>query len=202
MRFGKPRINAEKNKKVEKKIIMSKIGRQPISIPEGVTVKVDGGLVSVKGPKGELTREIAREIKVEVKEKEVIVSVAKPTKRSTALWGLSRMLIANMIEGVKNGFEKKLEIEGIGYKVALQGNNLVLNLGFSHPVEFKAIPGITFKVDKNIIVISGIDKETVGQTAANIRKIRKPEPYKGKGIHYLGEVIKRKAGKKAVKGGF
>lgn len=181
---------------------MSKIGKQPITIPEGVTVTVEGGLVAVKGSKGELQRQLAREIKAEVKDKQVSVSVAKQTKRSAALWGLSRMLIANMIEGVKTGFAKKLEIEGIGYKVALQGNNLVLNLGFSHPVEFKAVPGVVFKVEKNIIIISGIDKELVGQVAANIRKIRKPEPYKGKGIHYLGEVIKRKAGKKAVKGGF
>ena len=181
---------------------MSKIGRQPIVIPEGVTVKIDDDLVMIKGTKGELSRQLVREIKAEVKENEIIVSVAKQTKRAAALWGLTRMLIANMIEGVKNGFEKKLEIEGVGYKVALQGNNLLLNIGFSHPVEFKAVPGITFKVEKNVIAISGIDKEAVGQTAANIRKIRKPEPYKGKGIHYLGEVIKRKAGKKAVKGSF
>ncbi len=171
-------------------------------IPEGVTVTVDGDLIMVKGPKGELKRRLAREIKVELAVKELVVGIAKQTKRSAALWGLSRMLIANMVEGVKNGFVKKLEIEGIGYKVALQGNNLILNLGFSHPVNFKAVPGITFKVEKNIIAVSGIDKEAVGQAAANIRKIRKPEPYKGKGIHYLGEVIKRKAGKKAVKGGF
>lgn len=181
---------------------MSKIGKQPIAIPEGVTVSIDGDLVVVKGPKGELKRQLTREIKVEVKEKEVLVNIAKQTKRSAALWGLSRMLVFNMIEGVKNGFEKKLEIEGVGYKVALKGNDLVLNLGFSHPVEFKAVPGAVFKVEKNIISISGIDKEIVGQTAANIRKIRKPEPYKGKGIHYLGELIRRKVGKKAVKSGF
>ncbi|HRY52353.1 MAG TPA: 50S ribosomal protein L6 [Candidatus Portnoybacteria bacterium] len=181
---------------------MSKIGKQPIAIPEGVTVSIDGDLVVVKGPKGELKRQLTREIKVEVKDKEALVNIAKQTKRSAALWGLSRMLVFNMIEGVKNGFEKKLEIEGVGYKVALKGNDLILNLGFSHPVEFKAVPGVVFKVEKNIISISGIDKEIVGQTAANIRKIRKPEPYKGKGIHYLGEVIRRKAGKKAVKSGF
>ena len=181
---------------------MSKIGKQPIAIPEGVTVKVDGDLVMVKGPKGELQRRLTREIKAEASGNEVLVGVAKQTKRSPALWGLSRMLIANMIEGVKSGYEKKLEIEGVGYKIALQGNNLVLNLGFSHTVEFKAAPGITFKAEKNMISVAGIDKEAVGQTAANIRKIRKPEPYKGKGIHYLGEIIKRKAGKKAVKGGF
>ncbi len=181
---------------------MSKIGKQPILIPEGVIVNIDGDLIMVKGPKGELKRQLVREIKAELTGKELLVSVVKQTKHSAALWGLYRMLIANMVEGVKNGFEKKLEIEGIGFKVALQGNNLVLNLGFSHPVEFKAVPGVTFKVEKNIISVSGVDKETVGQTAANIRKIKKPEPYKGKGIHYLGELIKRKAGKKAVKGGF
>ncbi len=181
---------------------MSKIGKQPIIIPDGVTVTIDGDLIVVKGLKGELKRRLAREIKVELAEKKLLVNIAKQTKRSDALWGLSRMLIANMVEGVKSGFAKKLEIEGIGYKVALQGNNLILNVGFSHPVEFKGVPGIFFKVEKNIITVSGIDKEAVGQAAANIRKIRKPEPYKGKGIHYLGEVIKRKAGKKAVKGGF
>lgn len=181
---------------------MSKIGVQPILVPEGVTVNLDGGLIVVKGPKGELQWQLPREIKAEMADKTIKISVAKQTKRSAAFWGLSRMLVANMVEGVKNGFEKKLEIEGVGYKVALQGSNLLLNLGFSHPVEFKAVPGITFKVEKNQITVSGADKQAVGQTAANIRKIRKPEPYKGKGIHYLGEVIKRKAGKKAVKGGF
>jgi len=181
---------------------MSKIGKQPVELPAGIDVKIEGSLVSVKGPKGELSREFAREIKIEKQESQLVVSIAKQTKRSAALWGLSRVLLSNMIEGVKNGFEKKLEIEGVGYKVALQGKNLLLNLGYSHPIEFKAIEGVDFKVEKNLITISGISKELVGQTAANIRKLRKPEPYKGKGIHYLGEVIKRKAGKKAVKGGF
>jgi len=181
---------------------MSKIGKQPIVIPEGVDVKIDGNLVVVKGPKGELKRELVREIKATVNGKQVEVSVGKITKRSAALWGLTRTLLANMVEGVKNGFEKKLEIEGIGYKAVLQGKDLVLTLGYSHPVEFKNVPGIDFKVEKNVITVSGIDKELVGQTAANIRKQRKPEPYKGKGIRYRGEVVKRKAGKKAVKSGF
>ena len=181
---------------------MSKVGKQPVQLPDGIDVKIERNFVSVKGPKGELSREFAREMKIEKQENQLIVSVAKQTKRSAALWGLSRVLLSNMIEGVKNGFEKKLEIEGVGYKVALQGKDLLLNLGYSHPIEFKAVEGIDFKVEKNSITISGINKETVGQTAANIRKLRKPEPYKGKGIHYLGEVIKRKAGKKAVKGGF
>jgi large subunit ribosomal protein L6 len=181
---------------------MSKVGKQPVQLPDGIDVKIERNFVSVKGPKGELSREFAREMKIEKQENQLIVSVAKQTKRSAALWGLSRVLLSNMIEGVKSGFEKKLEIEGVGYKVALQGKDLLLNLGYSHPIEFKAVEGIDFKVEKNSITISGINKETVGQTAANIRKLRKPEPYKGKGIHYLGEVIKRKAGKKAVKGGF
>lgn len=181
---------------------MSKIGSQPIFIPSGVEVKINGNLVSVKGPKGELEREIVREIKVEQKDNALILSPAKNTKKTPALWGLFRMLLFNMIEGVTKGFEKKLEIEGIGYKAALQGKDLNLNLGYSHAIRFAAVPGIDFKIEKNVITISGTDKELVGQTAANIRALRKPEPYKGKGIRYQGEVIKRKAGKKAVKGGF
>ncbi len=181
---------------------MSKIGKQPIIISPGAQVQLDGNLVVVMGPKGELKRTIVSEIKIEVKDDQIILAPAKKTKKTSALWGLSRMLISNMIEGVTKGFEKKLELEGIGYKVVPQGKDLILNLGFSHPVEFKCPAGIDFKVEKNTIVISGVDKELVGQTAADIRKIRPPEPYKGKGIHYLGEVIKRKAGKKAVKGAF
>lgn len=181
---------------------MSKIGKQPIEIPSGVEFKLNGNLVLVKGEKGELKREIHSTIKIELKDNLVILSPAKETKKTMALWGLSRMLLKNMIEGVDKGFEKKLELEGIGYKVALQGKDLNLSLGFSHQVEFKAVPGVDFKVEKNTISVSGINKETVGQVAADIRKLRPPEPYKGKGIHYVGEVIKRKAGKKAVKGAF
>ncbi|MEK7160882.1 MAG: 50S ribosomal protein L6 [Patescibacteria group bacterium] len=181
---------------------MSKIGEQPVNIPDGVEVKMDGNLVVAKGPKGELRRLIPAEIKVERQENQLIVSVAKTTKKSAALWGLSRVLLVNLVEGAKNGFEKKLEMEGVGFKVNLQGKDLVFSLGYSHPIEFKAPAGIDFKLEKNMITVSGADKEVVGQTAANIRQLRKPEPYKGKGIHYLGEVIKRKAGKKAVKSGF
>lgn len=181
---------------------MSKIGRQPVSVLSGVEVEINGNLVVVKGIKGSLVREFPREIKIERADDNLSVSVAKKTKQSAALWGLSRSLLVNMIEGVKNGFEKKLEIEGVGYKVAMQGKNLLLNLGYSHPIEFKAVDGIEFRTEKNVIAVSGINKELVGQTAANIRSLRKPEPYKGKGIHYLGEIIKRKAGKKAVKGAF
>lgn len=181
---------------------MSKIGNQPIEIPSGVEVKLSGNLVSVKGPKGELKREINPIIKIEIKGNQIIVSPGKETKKTSALWGLSRMLLKNMVDGVARGFEKKLELEGIGYKVALAGKDLNLGLGFSHPVEFKAVPGVDFKVEKNTIIISGIDKESVGQIAADIRKLRPPEPYKGKGIRYAGEVVKLKAGKKAVKGAF
>lgn len=181
---------------------MSKIGNQPIEIPSGVEVKLSGNLVSVKGPKGELKREINPIIKIEIKGNQIIVSPGKETKKTSALWGLSRMLLKNMVDGVARGFEKKLELEGIGYKVALAGKDLNLGLGFSHPVEFKAVPSVDFKVEKNTIIISGIDKESVGQIAADIRKLRPPEPYKGKGIRYAGEVVKLKAGKKAVKGAF
>lgn len=181
---------------------MSKIGKQPIAIPAGVEVKIDGDLVLVKGPKGELKREILPEIKAELKNEQLVVSLVGKSKKGPALWGLWRMLLYNMVQGVKNGFEKKLEIEGIGYKVTLPGKNLILNLGYSHPVEFEAAPGIEFKVEKNVITVSGIDKELVGQTAAEIRALAKPEPYKGKGIRYQGEVIKLKEGKKAVKGAF
>ena len=181
---------------------MSKIGRQSIQILPGVEIKINGDLVVVKGPKGELKREFLPEVKIEVKDGQAIVSPGKKTKRTAAVWGLSRALLANMISGVKNGFSKKLEIEGIGFKVALQGNDLLLNLGFSHSVKFKAVNGIEYKVEKNTILISGIDRELVGQTAANLRALKEPEPYKGKGIRYSGEVVKLKAGKKAVKEGF
>ena len=181
---------------------MSRIGKQPIKIPQGVEVKIDGNLVMVKGPKGELKREINREIKIEDKNSQLVLSVAHQTKKSAALWGLNRALIANMIDGAESGFEKKLELGGVGFKVALQGQDLNLSLGFSHPVIFKAVSGINFKVEKNVITVSGVDKELVGQAAANIRALKKPEPYKGKGIRYQGEIIKLKAGKRAVGSGF
>ncbi|MDD2730683.1 MAG: 50S ribosomal protein L6 [Candidatus Portnoybacteria bacterium] len=181
---------------------MSKIGKQPINIPDGVEVKISGNLVSVKGPKGELKREIPSEIKAELADKKILVSPASQTKRTAALWGLTRQLLANMVIGASQGFEKKLELQGVGYKVSLQGKDLSLSLGFSHPIIFSAVPGAEFKVEKNIISVSGMDKELIGQIAADIRKLRKPEPYKGKGIRYVGEAVKMKAGKKAVKGGF
>ncbi|KKS65503.1 MAG: 50S ribosomal protein L6 [Parcubacteria group bacterium GW2011_GWC1_43_12] len=181
---------------------MSKIGNQTIEIPKGVEVKISGDLLSAKGPKGELSQIIPFEIKAEIKENNLSFSIARQSKRSAALWGLIRALAANMIWGVEKGFSKNLEIQGIGYKAALQGKDLIFNLGFSHPVKFDAVPGIDFKIEKNIISVSGISKELVGQTAANIRALKEPEPYKGKGIRYQGEMIKLKAGKKAVKEGF
>ena len=177
---------------------MSRIGKQIILIPEEVEVKLEENLIVVKGKKGELTQKLIPEIGIEVKDKQIAVQKIKETKNSSALWGTFRALIANMIKGVNNGFEKKLIIEGIGYRAVLNGNKLVLSLGFSHPIEIEAPKGIEFKVEKNTIIISGPDKQLVGQVAANIRKQRKPEPYKGKGIRYENEIIRRKAGKKAV----
>ncbi len=180
---------------------MSRIGKKSITIPEDVTISVTDGFISVKGPKGELRRVLHRDIKVEVKDKEVIVSPVRETKKSSALWGLSRSLVANMAEGVRNGFQKKLEFEGIGYRANMEGDTLVMQLGFSHPVRFRAPEGIKIVVEKNVISVSGIDKELVGDTAARIKNLKPPEPYKGKGIRYQGEVIRRKAGKKAVAAG-
>lgn len=180
---------------------MSRIGKQPIIIPDGVDVKIDNILITVKGKKGELIQKLVPEIKVEIKDKKIIVQEVRKTKNSLALWGTFRALIANMIEGVSSGFQKKLIIEGIGYKAVLNGNKLVLSLGFSHPVEIEAPKGIEFKIEKNTITISGTDKQIVGQIAANIRICKKPEPYKGKGIRYEGEIIRRKDGKKAVGSG-
>lgn len=180
---------------------MSKVGKKPILIPQGVEININGDFILVKGPKGELGRTIHPDIEVKVQGQEIIVSPKKETKESNALWGLFRALIANMVEGVSKGFEKGLEFEGVGFKAQVKDNDLELNLGFSHPVLFKGKEGITFKVEKNQILVSGIDKELVGLVASQIRKIKPPEPYKGKGIRYKGEIIKRKAGKKAITAG-
>jgi len=177
---------------------MSRIGKKTILIPEGVEVKIEGNVVTIKGPKGELQKEVRPEIRVEVKEGKVFLNPQIETKKTNALWGLMRALLFNMIKGVTGGYEKKLEIEGLGFRALIEGNDLVLYVGFTHPVKIKAPGGIKFLVEKNIITVSGIDKEIVSQTAANIRKVRPAEPYKGKGIRYLGEVIRRKVGKKAV----
>src|SRR5680860_157168 len=178
---------------------MSKIGKKPIDIPAGVTVSVsDKNEVVVKGSKGELSDKFDTRIVIKQEENQISLSPKSDTKKNFALWGLSRMLIANMIEGVSKGYEKKLEIQGVGYKVIQNGNDLDLSLGFSHTIFFEAPKGITFQVEKNIITITGIDKQLVGQVAANIRSKKKPEPYKGKGIRYVGEHVRRKVGKKVA----
>jgi len=177
---------------------MSRIGKKPIEIPEVVEVKIEGQLVFIKGPKGELSQAIRPEIKVEVKESKILVSPQKETKETSAFWGMTRALLYNMVKGVMEGYEKKLEIEGVGYRASIEGDQLVLNIGFSHPVKIKQPAGIKFSVDKNVISVSGIDKGLVGEMAAEIRRVRPPEPYKGKGIRYAGEQVRRKLGKKAV----
>ncbi len=178
---------------------MSRIGKKPIQIPDAVEVNIKDKEVSVKGPKGELKRTICPEVEVVKRDKEIIVSIKKETdKKAKSLWGLTRTLIFNMVQGVVEGHEKKLEIQGVGYRANMEGEDLVLLMGYSHPVKIKKPENINFTIEKNIITISGIDKELVGQIAAKIRKVRKPEPYKGKGIRYVGEVVRRKVGKKAV----
>lgn len=177
---------------------MSKIGKKPIVIPQGVEVKINGSSLSVKGAKGELQKEIPHLVTVEIKDGSIEVGTKN---NDPAMWGLYRSLIQNMVLGVSNGFEKVLEFQGVGYKAVVKGKDLDLSLGFSHPILFKAPEGINFAVEKNVIRISGTDKELIGQVAAEIRSLRKPEPYKGSGIRYQGEIIKRKAGKKAVAAG-
>lgn len=179
---------------------MSRIGKKPIPIPPGVEVKVDGNSIKVKGTKGELIQEIHPLVKIGVVDNLVKIEVSNPKiKKQKALWGLFGSLVKNMIEGVTKGFEKKLEIIGIGFKAAVSGNKLTLNLGFTHQIEFDIPKGIIIIVEKNILTISGFDKQLVGETAARIRALKKPEPYKGKGIKYIDEVVRRKAGK-AIKG--
>lgn len=180
---------------------MSRIGRMPIAVPAGVTVKVDGNVVSVKGPKGELTRTIPKEMIVEIGEGVVNINRPSDEKEHKSLHGLTRTLVANMVTGVTKGFSRTLEIAGVGYRAAKAGTKLNLTLGFSHPVEVNPPEGITIEVPApNRVVVSGIDKEAVGALAAKIRSFREPEPYKGKGIKYEGEVIRRKAGKAGAKG--
>ena len=179
---------------------MSRIGKQPIVLEDGVEAEIDARSIKIKGSKGELEVHIPPKVKLEQKENEIIVSVDNPeNSRFVAFWGLARSLIANAVEGVTKGFEKKLEVNGVGYKVALKGKNLNLNLGYSHPIDFAIPEGIEAKVEGNEITISGIDKQLVGETASQIRSLRKPEPYKGKGIKYSDEQIRRKVGK-VVKG--
>jgi len=178
---------------------MSRIGKKLIEIPQGVTAEISEKEIKVNGPKGELKQFIHHEIKVEIKDGKIFVSPkTELSKKGRGLWGLYRALIANMVEGVSKGFEKKLEIEGVGFKANVEGNTLILNLGFTNPVKIEKIEGVSFLVEKNVITVSGADKERVGHMAALIRKQKKAEPYKGKGIKYKGEVIRRKEGKKVV----
>ena len=175
---------------------MSRIGKMPVSVPSGVDVKVDGVQVTVKGSKGELSRQFTDRVSFSIEDGVVTVGREDDSHEARALHGLSRALLANMVEGVSEGFSKVLEIHGVGYRASLKGNNIELLVGFSHPVEVSAPKGITFEVpEPTRIVVSGIDKEQVGQVAADIRKVRPPEPYKGKGIRYAGEYVRRKAGK-------
>ena len=180
---------------------MSRIGKQPILIPEGVEVKIEDDVVTVRGPKGELSQSYCPEIAVTMEDNNIIVAVQKETKKSKALWGLTRTLVANNIEGVVKGYKKKLAMIGLGYKANLEGEDLILYVGFSHPVKIQKTEGITFEVEKNIIIISGINKAKVGQVAAKIRKIKPPEPYKGKGIRYENEEVRIKVGKRAIGSG-
>ncbi len=179
---------------------MSRIGKQPVIIPQGVDVKIEADKIVVKGPKGEISQAVNRFVLIEKKDDQLLVSVKNPEeKKQKSLWGLFRRLIANMIKGVTEGFSKKLEINGVGYKAVVTSGTVNLQLGFSHPIEYKIPKGIEIKVEKNVITISGVDKQVVGQTAAEIRLLKKPEPYKGKGIKYADEIIKRKVGKTAAK---
>jgi large subunit ribosomal protein L6 len=177
---------------------MSRIGRKPIEIPSSVNVAISPGRVQVNGPLGELSQQVPARMQIEQRDGELVVT--RPTERGEdrALHGLTRSLVANMVEGVTKGFEKKLEIQGVGYRATLKGTTLELAVGYSHPVSIEPRPGITFEVPvPTQIVVKGIDKQAVGQTAAEIRKVRPPEPYKGKGIRYEGEYVRRKVGKRA-----
>lgn len=197
---------------------MSRIGKKPILIPENVEIKIvqlqprfqrgNGGKnqkVLIKGPKGEISQELPAEVRIEAKGKKIFILPqteegikGRKLKRIKSFWGLFRSLLAGAIKGVVEGYEKKLQLEGVGFKADIEGEDLILKIGFSHPVKIKTPQGIKFSVEKNIITISGINKELVGQIAARIRKIKPPEPYKGKGIRYVGEVVRRKVGKKVV----
>lgn len=179
---------------------MSRIGKKPVAIPSNVTVTVDGSTVKVKGPKGELTRTFDPSMKIRVEGGEVIIDRPGEDKRDRAMHGLTRALLANMVTGVTEGFKKTLEIVGVGYKAEKRGKNLVVTVGYSHPVNYPEPSGITLTTPApTTIVIEGIDKQKVGQVAAELREFRPPEPYKGKGIRYQGEQVRRKAGKTAGK---
>ena len=176
---------------------MSRIGKKPIAIPAGVTATIDGQTITVKGPKGQLSWTVAEEIEVKQEGSDLVLSKRVESQRAQAMWGLSRSLLGNMVTGVTTGFEQTLELVGVGYRAAMKGQALSMQLGFSHDVDIPAPTGISFAVPKQTeIKISGIDKQAVGEMAARIRRIRPPEPYKGKGVRYAGEQVRRKEGKK------
>lgn len=179
---------------------MSRVGKKPIVVPGGVEVKLDGGVLSVKGPKGELRRLIHPNVRIDINDSQILLSIADGSKESRSLFGLFRSLIANMVLGVTEGFRRTLEISGVGYRVEHSGTQLVFHLGYSNRITYEIPRGIEVQLDqKNKVVLSGIDKELLGITAAEIRSLRAPEPYKGKGVKYLEEVVRRKAGKTGVK---
>lgn len=177
---------------------MSRIGKKPITIPDGVEVKLQNDKLEVKGPKGTLSFVHHREVAIEVGEKEVVVKSVGKSKKAPALWGLTRALIENMLQGVKVGYSKKLELQGVGYRMAVAGKKINLALGFSHPVEVKVPEGLEAKIEEGALVLTGADKQAVGQFAAEVRGLKPVEPYKGKGFRYVGEHVRRKAGKKAA----
>ena len=175
---------------------MSRIGKRPITVPAKVQVTIDGTNIAVKGPKGELARQLPANVNISQEGETLLVSRRDDTRQSRQMHGLCRTLVANMVEGVSQGFQRRLEIQGVGYRAQVQGKNLVLNIGYSHQVQIAPPEGVQFAVENNTnVIVSGYDKEVVGNTAAKIRDVRPPEPYKGKGIRYAGEVVRRKAGK-------
>jgi len=177
---------------------MSRIGKQPIEIPTGTEVTISEGILTVKGKGGELSKKLHEDVTVKVEGTEVVVTPANETRQAQALWGTFASHVRNMVTGVNEPYTKKLSVEGVGYKVALEGSKIVLNVGFSHQVEVVIPEGVEVEVEKNVISIKGANKEVVGQFAANVRAVKKPEPYKGKGIRYSDEVVRRKEGKRAA----
>lgn len=177
---------------------MSRLGKQPITLPSGVEAAFDSNVLTVKGPKGSLSRSVKKEVGVKIEDNAIVLSPVKENDQTRALWGTYAAHANNMVQGVTEGFTKTLEVEGVGYRAEMKGDSLVLSVGFSHQVELKIPEGLSCTVEKNVITVTGIDKDAVGQFAANIKKVKKPEPYKGKGIRYQGEYIIRKQGKKAV----
>ncbi|EKD49498.1 MAG: 50S ribosomal protein L6 [uncultured bacterium] len=177
---------------------MSRLGKRPIAIPSGVTVEVKDDTVSVKGPKGTLSFEYKREVEVKVSEEGVVVEKKGKSKEAPAIWGTTARMIENLITGVTAGFQKQLELNGVGFRMAVAGKKINLALGFSHPVEVEIVEGIDVKIEGNTLTVSGIDKHAVGQFAANVRKLKPVEPYKGKGFKYVGEFVRRKEGKRSA----